>query len=73
MRSFSGFSKRQLNPTPRAFRTVLGLLLAGALLLMGIAWVGIACVVPVSSSVASLDPVILLLPFTTVYILNLQP
>jgi hypothetical protein len=65
--------RRRPNPGKGSFGTVLGFLLAGALLLAGIGWAGFERIAPASPSAAYLDPVMPLLPLTTVYLLNLQP
>ena len=74
MKSFSIIiSRRRPNPARRSLGTAAGLLLAGALLVTGIGWVGFECVAPASAPAVSLDPMIPLFPFTTVYLLSLQP
>jgi hypothetical protein len=67
MKSFSDISRRRL------LGTAAGLLLAGAVLLTGIGWVGFERIAPASAPVAYLDPVMPLLPLTTIHLFNLQP
>jgi hypothetical protein len=60
--------------SPKLFvKTVMGLLVAGGLLLAGIGWGGLEQVAPASTAVEHLSPVMPLLPLTAIHLLNLLP
>lgn len=73
MNSFSGIFRRRPNPVRRSLGTAAGLLLADALLVTGIGWVGFERIAPASAPVTYLDPVMPLLPLTTIHLFDLQP
>jgi hypothetical protein len=51
----------------------LGLLVTGGLLLAGIGRAGFEQIIPASTAVESINPVMPLLPLTFIDLLNLQP
>ncbi|MGA2444452.1 MAG: hypothetical protein ABSG50_03355 [Opitutaceae bacterium] len=73
MNLFSGSMMMRTKSPKLSIMSTLGLFVTGGLLLAGIGWVGLEQIVPASTAVESIDPVMPLLPLTIIYLLNLQP
>lgn len=69
---FGPLLMRTTSPKLSVMRT-LGLLVTGGLLLAGIGWVGLEQIIPASTAVESINPIMPLLPLPIIYLLNLQP
>ena len=59
--------------TKLSFKTAVGLLMAGGLLVTGLGWEGVVQIKPVSLPMESIGPMMPLLPLTAIHLLNLLP
>ena len=59
--------------TKLSFKTAVGLLVVGGLLVTGLGWEGFVQIKPVSLPVESIGPMMPLLPLTAIHLLNLLP
>ena len=73
MNLISGPLMMRTTSTKLSFKTAVGLLVAGGLLVTGLGWEGLVQIKPVSLPVESIGPMMPLLPLTAIHLLNLLP
>jgi hypothetical protein len=73
MNLFSGPLMMRTTSTKLSFKTAVGLLMAGGLLVTGLGWEGVVQIKPVSLPMESIGPMMPLLPLTAIHLLNLLP